>query len=180
MKKFSQHSQNLQDSQNTHNIPNPKSDLEQDKQDKLLLEVVESSEVESSQDLSLATSPTTSSATSASVDFKDSQDAQHKDSHRRQRMQKIIHGAYDLSLGISIVVAILLGVGIGFLLWKAFESQWLLFLGIFWGVAAAGLNIYKAYKRTKKELDMLAKDPKYNYKKPEESSDDSDEWSWEK
>lgn len=165
MKKFSQHSQNLQDSQNTHNIPNPKSDLEQDKQDKLLLEVAESSEVESS---------------SASVDFKDSQDAQHKDSHRRQRMQKIIHGAYDLSLGISIVVAILLGVGIGFLLWKAFESQWLLFLGIFWGVAAAGLNIYKAYKRTKKELDMLAKDPKYNYKKPEESSDDSDEWSWEK
>ncbi len=81
------------------------------------------------------------------------------------KAQKIIDGAYDLSLGISIVVAVLLGLGIGYVMWRVSGILWLFWLGIFWGVAAAGLNIYKAYKRTKSELDALANDPRYSYDK---------------
>lgn len=81
------------------------------------------------------------------------------------KAQKIIDGAYDLSLGISIVVAVLLGLGIGYVMWRVSGVLWLLWLGVFWGVAAAGLNIYKAYKRTKSELDALANDPRYSYDK---------------
>ncbi|MGX3045570.1 AtpZ/AtpI family protein [Helicobacter sp. T3_23-1056] len=81
------------------------------------------------------------------------------------KAQKIIDGAYDLSLGISIVVAVLLGLGIGYVMWRVSGVLWLFWLGIFWGVAAAGLNIYKAYKRTKSELDALANDPRYSYDK---------------
>lgn len=87
------------------------------------------------------------------------------DSTSPTKMQKIIHSAYDLSLGISIVVAILLGVGLGFFMQKISGSVWLLFLGIFWGIGAALLNIYKAYQRTKKDLESLANDPKYAYHK---------------
>ena len=81
------------------------------------------------------------------------------------KAQKIIDGAYDLSLGISIVVAVLLGLGIGYVMWRVSGVLWLFWLGFFWGVAAAGLNIYKAYKRTKSELDALANDPRYSYDK---------------
>lgn len=102
------------------------------------------------------------------TDFKDT-----ADSARAQKVQKVINGAYDLSLGISIVVAILLGLGIGYVLQRISGSVWLLWLGIFWGVAAAGLNINKAYKRTKAELDALADDPRYSYKK-HSTNDESD------
>lgn len=102
-----------------------------------------------------------------STDFKDT-----ADSARAQKVQKVINGAYDLSLGISIVVAILLGLGIGYVLQRISGSVWLLWLGIFWGVAAAGLNIHKAYKRTKAELDALADDPRYSYKKHSTNDED--------
>ena len=78
------------------------------------------------------------------------------------KFQKVIDGAYDLSLGISIIVAIALGFALGFGLKKLFSYEWLLWLGIFWGICAAILNIYKAYKRQKKALDELAKNPRYN------------------
>ncbi|WP_324737553.1 MULTISPECIES: AtpZ/AtpI family protein [unclassified Helicobacter] len=94
---------------------------------------------------------------------------------RQKRAQKIIHGAYDLSLGISIVVAILLGLGLGFLMQKLSGSVWLLWLGIAWGVGAAMLNIHKAYKRAQKEMQELANDPKYAYKKPAKYDDDEDD-----
>lgn len=114
----------------------------------------------------------TKSLDSAGVrDSKDTKDT--PDSARAQKVQKVINGAYDLSLGISIVVAILLGLGIGYVLQRISGSVWLLWLGIFWGVAAAGLNIHKAYKRTKAELDALADDPRYSYKK-HSTSDESD------
>ncbi|OBV28530.1 hypothetical protein BKN38_03055 [Helicobacter sp. CLO-3] len=87
----------------------------------------------------------------------------------------MIHGAYDLSLGISIVVAILLGLGLGFLMQKLSGSVWLLWLGIAWGVGAAMLNIHKAYKRAQKEMQELANDPKYAYKKPAKYDDDEDD-----
>ncbi|PAF43842.1 AtpZ/AtpI family protein [Helicobacter sp. 11S03491-1] len=80
------------------------------------------------------------------------------------KFKKVVVGANDLSLGISIVVAILLGVGLGYLLQKFSGIAWLFWLGVAWGIGGAILNIYKAYKRAKKEFDELAKELKYSYK----------------
>ncbi|MDO7252896.1 AtpZ/AtpI family protein [Helicobacter cappadocius] len=80
------------------------------------------------------------------------------------KFKKLILGANDLSLGISIVIAILLGIGVGWALQRFTGIAWLFWLGVAWGIGAAILNIYKAYKRVKKGLDEMAKDPKYTYK----------------
>jgi len=69
----------------------------------------------------------------------------------------------NMSLGISMVVAIALGVGIGLLLQSWTGYEWTLWVGVAYGIAAAILNVYKAYKRAKKDLDKLAEDPKYKY-----------------
>jgi F0F1-type ATP synthase assembly protein I len=69
----------------------------------------------------------------------------------------------NMSLGISIVVAILFGIGIGLLLKDWTGYTWTLWVGVFWGISAALLNIYKAYAKAKKDLDLLAQDPKYKY-----------------
>lgn len=79
----------------------------------------------------------------------------------KPKFKPVVEGANALSLGISIVVALLLGVGIGYGLLKLTGLAWLFWLGVFWGVGAAILNVYKAYKQAKKELDDLANDPKY-------------------
>jgi F0F1-type ATP synthase assembly protein I len=89
------------------------------------------------------------------------------------KFKKVFEAADSLSLGISIVVAVLMGVGIGVLLKNTFDAPWLLWLGVFWGVAAAFMNIYKAYQKQKKELDKLAEDPKY--RKYKNVQDDEDE-----
>ena len=88
------------------------------------------------------------------------------------KLKKVVSAADGLSLGISIVVAILLGVGLGLLMKNLFGYPWLLWLGVFWGVAAAILNVYKAYARQKKSLDELAKDPRYRHKKYDDSDED--------
>tara|TARA_B110000046_G_C12948135_1_gene378906 strand:- start:919 stop:1251 length:333 start_codon:yes stop_codon:yes gene_type:complete len=80
--------------------------------------------------------------------------AKHKDK---------IEALDNMSLGISIVVAIGLGVGLGLLLKSWTGYTWTLWLGVTYGVFAALLNVYKAYKRAKKELDKLHEDPKYKY-----------------
>ena len=90
------------------------------------------------------------------------------------KLKKVVVAADGLSLGISMVVAILIGVGLGLLLKNLFGYPWLLWLGVFWGVAAAILNVYKAYEKQKKSLDELAHDPRYRHKK----YDDSDEKSY--
>lgn len=69
----------------------------------------------------------------------------------------------SLSLGISIVVALALGVGLGLLLKEWTGYTWTLWIGVFYGIAGAILNVYKAYKRAKASLDELADDPKYKY-----------------
>ncbi len=91
---------------------------------------------------------------------------------KQPKYRKIIEGAEALSLGISIVVAILIGVGIGLWLKSVFHHTWLLWLGVFWGVAAAVLNVYKAYQKQKKELDELSRNPRYkNYYDNQEDED---------
>ena len=65
----------------------------------------------------------------------------------------------NISLGISIAVAILLGVGIGLLLKSWTGYTWTLWLGVFWGVGAAILNVYKAYKKAKKSLEGTPHSP---------------------
>ncbi|MEA3289207.1 MAG: AtpZ/AtpI family protein [Campylobacterota bacterium] len=79
-----------------------------------------------------------------------------------------------LSLGISIAVAIALGVGLGLLLKSWTGYTWTLWLGVFYGVAAAVLNVKKAYTKAKKDLDKLADDPKYAHLKEQGFSDKDD------
>ena len=94
-------------------------------------------------------------------------------SEQEPKFRKLISAADQLSLGISMVVAVILGVGIGIWLKSMFGYSWLLWLGVFWGVAAAGLNVYKAYQKQKKELDKLKDDPKYkDYKDYKDDEDD--------
>lgn len=80
--------------------------------------------------------------------------------------KKIIEGANDLSLGISMVVAVVLGFLIGYGLKWLFGYGWLLWLGVFWGVGAAILNVYKAYKKLRGEMNELENDPRYNHNIP--------------
>ncbi len=90
------------------------------------------------------------------------------------KLKKVVEAADGLSLGISIVVAVLLGVGLGLLMKKFFGYEWLFWLGVFWGVSAAILNVYKAYKKQKASLDELANDPRYAHHKYREDDDDED------
>jgi ATP synthase protein I len=95
---------------------------------------------------------------------------------RKPRIKPIIEGAESLSLGISMVVAVLIGVGLGLGLRHLTGIGWLLWVGVGIGIAAAVLNVYKAYSKQYKEFEKLAKDPRYNYKKYlKEKEDDEDE-----
>ncbi|HIP18076.1 MAG TPA: AtpZ/AtpI family protein [Sulfurovum sp.] len=90
------------------------------------------------------------------------------------KFKKVVDAADGLSLGISMVVAVLIGVGLGLGLQKLTGMWWTLWIGVFIGVAAAILNVYKAYDKQKRSLDELANDPKYNYSK-RQTQDDEDE-----
>lgn len=97
------------------------------------------------------------------------------ENNQEPKFKKIVNAADDLSLGISIVVAVVIGVGIGFGLKSLFGYPWLFWLGVFWGLAAAFLNVYRAYKKQKASLDELANDPKYNYKALKKDDDDEED-----
>ena len=60
------------------------------------------------------------------------------------KFKKIVDAADGLSLGISMVVAVLIGVGIGLGLRNLTGAGWTLWIGVFIGVGAAILNVYKA------------------------------------
>jgi ATP synthase protein I len=93
----------------------------------------------------------------------------------KPRLKPIIEGAETLSLGISMVVAILIGVAMGLGLKKLTGITWLLWVGVAIGIAAAILNVYKAYSKQYKEFEKLAKDPRYNMGKQVDDDDDDDE-----
>ncbi len=83
---------------------------------------------------------------------------------KEPKHQGKIRALDNLSLGISIVAAILIGVAIGMGLKHLFGYGWLLWLGLAWGLAAAGLNIYKAFRRAQKEFEGLENDPRYAHR----------------
>ena len=79
-------------------------------------------------------------------------------SNKKQKfVKKTINAANSLSLGISIVVAILIGVLLGIFMKNITGYDFLLWLGIFWGVGGAALNIYKAYKAQIQEYKEFEK-----------------------
>lgn len=93
----------------------------------------------------------------------------------KPRIKPIIEGAESLSLGISMVVAVLIGVAIGLGLKKLFGIDWLLWIGVGIGIAAAFLNVFKAYSKQYKEFEKLAKDPRYNMGKRQDDDDDDED-----
>ena len=80
---------------------------------------------------------------------------------RKPRLKPIVEGAETLSLGISMVVAVLIG--------------WLLWVGVFIGLAAAFLNVFKAYSKQYKEFEELSKNPRYNPETFAKNQDDEDD-----
>lgn len=93
----------------------------------------------------------------------------------KPRIKPIIEGAESLSLGISMVVAVLIGVGIGLGLKSLTGHTWTLWIGVAIGIAAAVLNVYKAYSKQYKEFEELAKQDRYKIQKQLEDDDDEDE-----
>ena len=84
----------------------------------------------------------------------------------------VVKGAEQLSLGISIVVAILIGSGAGYWIMKETGWTWTLFAGVAVGIAAAALNVKKAYDAQIKSLDELKDKGKF---KPAKDDDEDDE-----
>ncbi|AJD04623.1 AtpZ/AtpI family protein [Campylobacter lari] len=80
---------------------------------------------------------------------------------RQKIIRKGIEAADGLSLGISMVVAVLIGVGIGYFLKNLTGIAWLFWVGVFIGVAAAILNVYKAYKAQVKSYEEFKEENRY-------------------
>ena len=80
-----------------------------------------------------------------------------EEEERKPRIKPIIEAADSLSLGISMVVAVLMGVGIGWLIRSLSGVAWTFWIGVAIGIAAAILNVYKAYSKQYKEFEELAK-----------------------
>ena len=83
----------------------------------------------------------------------------------------------SLSLGISIVAAIIIGFGIGYGLKQLTGYTWTLWVGIAWSIAAAILNIYKTNKKAQKVYEGMENDPRYAYraKHGDKSFDDEED-----
>ena len=94
---------------------------------------------------------------------------------KKPKIKPIIEAADSLSLGISMVVAVVMGVGIGYVLRNLTGIAWLFWVGVIIGIAAAILNVYKAYDKQCKSYEELAKQPRYAIKRKLEEDDDEDE-----
>ncbi len=82
-------------------------------------------------------------------------------SKKKQIIRKSIEAADGLSLGISIVVAVLIGIGIGIFLKKTTGIPWFFWIGVFIGIGAAILNVFKAYKSQVKSYEEFTKENRY-------------------
>jgi len=97
---------------------------------------------------------------------------------KKPRLKPIVEGAEALSLGISMVVAVLIGVALGIGLKKLTGIGWLLWVGVVIGIAAAFLNVFKAYSKQYREFEELSKNPRYNpetFAKNQPDDDDDDD-----
>ena len=100
----------------------------------------------------------------------------NEEKEEKPKHQDKIVALDSLSLGISIVAAIIIGFGIGYGLKQLTGYTWTLWVGIAWGIAAAILNIYRAYKRAQKVYEGMEDDPRYAYRaKHGDKSFDDDE-----
>ncbi len=100
----------------------------------------------------------------------------NQEEERKPRIKPIIEAADSLSLGISMVVAVVMGVGIGLLLKRWTDEGWTFWIGVFIGVGAAILNVYKAYSKQYKEFEELAKEKRYAIKKQLDDEDDDKDY----
>ena len=80
---------------------------------------------------------------------------------KKKIFRQAIQAADSLSLGISMVIAILIGVGLGYLLKIYTGIFWLFWIGVAVGVAAAILNVYKAYKAQVASYEEFKDDKRY-------------------
>ena len=101
---------------------------------------------------------------------------EEKEANHQPRVKPVIEAADSLSLGISMVVAVLIGVGLGVLLKNLTGAVWTLWIGVFIGIAAAVLNVYKAYSKQYKEYEELAKQPRYAAKKQLDDDEDDEDY----
>ena len=99
----------------------------------------------------------------------------NQEEDKKPRIKPIIEAADHLSLGISIVVAVAMGIGIGWLIKGMTGIGWTFFIGVFIGIAAAILNVFKAYIKQKEGYEELAKEPRYAIKKQLDDKDEDDE-----
>ena len=74
------------------------------------------------------------------------------------KYKKTFEGIESLSLGISMVVAVIIGVAAGLGLKALTGWSWTLWIGVIWGVAAAFNNVYRAYKKQMREFDEISKE----------------------
>lgn len=88
------------------------------------------------------------------------------------KIGEVVKGAEQLSLGISIVVALAIGAGLGFWVMKETGWTWALFAGFALGIAAAVLNVKKAYDKQMKSFEELKDESKF---KPVKSDKDDEE-----
>lgn len=95
---------------------------------------------------------------------------------KQPKVKKVINAADNLSLGISMVVAVLIGVGIGLLLKRWTGLDWTLWIGVVIGIAAAVSNVFKAYAAQKEELDKLSQDPRYKHYNKKQDDEDEDDY----
>lgn len=107
------------------------------------------------------------------MDNKQEQETEQEE--HKPRIKPIIEAADHLSLGISMVVAVVMGLGIGHLLRSMTGIAWLFWVGVFIGIAAAILNVFKAYSKQYKEFEELAKEPRYAIKKKLEDEKEEDD-----
>lgn len=99
---------------------------------------------------------------------------EQKEQQEQPKAKRVVEGAYDLSLGISMVVAVVIGVLVGLGLKKLFGVDWLFWVGVAWGIGGAILNVYKAYKRQVKAFEEY-KDDQGSKRVNDFPDDDEDE-----